>query len=198
MKIKFLQIAFLLCLAAVTTYGQNLDEQLNVERRYTGKGRFLYGASVSLLWPHGQLSTFQVGVLPEFGFFPAKNFAIIGKLYSSFGASTITNQFVFNVGGGPELRYYIGKSSFKFYIYGNAIPHYTYFNQPGFGIIAGGGPGFPFFTGAGFSITPALYGGIYRTTLIDAPQPILALSLVFNGFFSKKNSNEKELLLEEK
>lgn len=195
---KFLIVALMVAFATVSNFGQSLDEQLNVERRYTGKGRCLYGASVSLLWPHGQLSTFQFGFQPEFGFFPFRNFAVMGKIHTSFGASTLTDKFVFNIGAGPELRYYIGKASFKFYLYGNAIPHYTYFNQPGFGIITGGGPGFSFFTGPRFSFNLALYGGVYRTTLIDATQPILALSFVFNGFFSKKKQNDKELLIEEK
>jgi hypothetical protein len=190
MKIKSTVFIVVVFLFSSLVYTQDLEEQLNIEKKYTDKKRFIYGAGACLLWPHGQLGVFHYGIQPQFGYFPARNFAVLGILHGSYGATSSPGNFVINAGAGPELRYYLGKASFKFYVCANAIPHYSYHYQGYFGIMAGGGPGFAFFTGSKFSISLTIYVGVYRTTAYNFNQPIGAFSLVFNGLFTKRKKGE--------
>jgi hypothetical protein len=126
------------------------QEELRIpyfQKLYTSKNRILYGGSISFQSPVSDLKILHIGIQPQLGGFVANNLAILGILHASYGTNGEPSRFIVNAGGGVELRYYIGHSSTKFYLHGNAIPHYVHYNNHDFGIMSGGGAGVAFFTG---------------------------------------------------
>lgn len=166
------------------------------QKMYTCKNRIFYGGAINFQSPVTDLKVLQTGIQPQFGGFVVNNFAVAGILPASYGTNGEPGRNIWNVGGGAELRYFIGWSSVKFYVYGNAIPHYVTYQGDHFGIMAGGGPGVAFFTSGRFSINLALYGGVYRIASYDVNQPVFAFNLVFNGLFLTAKEKSK-IILEE-
>lgn len=170
---KFFLLSFFLCV-------------LISSNAQTEKGRFIYGGTLYANTTATGSGYVNMGIQPQFGGFPVKNFAIIGLLHLSVGYNNLVQYgYGVSIGAGPELRYYAGGEKVKFCLNANALPM---FNGSSFAIQGGGGPGVAIFPNSNISINTSLFVGAYRGTFnhYSPPAVLISFSTVINGLFGGK------------
>jgi hypothetical protein len=185
-----------------------------VARSQTEKGRFIYGGSVMV---NNQFATPSIGLpnffsatlAPQFGYFPVKNLAIMGRLSIGYAGDFKTNSN-WNYGFGPELRYYVGKSNIKFYAFTYVVPsgssvrvlfETNTYDSRNFVLSTGTGGGLAIFPNHDFAVNIGLSFNTFSsfrvypagppTVYDNVNQFSVGLNVSFNGLFSLKPKEKK-------
>ena len=153
----------------------------------TEKGRFIYGGTLYANTNVIGGNSVSIGIQPQFGVFPVKNFAVLGILHFSLGYTTLSPYYYgINVGAGPELRYYAGGEKVKFFVHANVIPHLSQIGGSYFAIHGGGGPGVSMFPNSNISINTSLFFAGYRMFGNSHGNLMISFTTVINGLFGGK------------